>query len=214
MLMDQDANLKPSGNNSFELELKASPSFVGVEESVYRVYREPGQNSEEIRLVSARSNIEGKWEETASSKFDFFSFDPGINKFRLFYLNWDGTETKKSILLGAHNEIVMEKATHQIMQNQASCSSMSIGVQCFVLPQGVALNPLISVLVNQQEKLVPVGLTLRMLIQDEIRQPLTTVLSTLTVRKKFRNQLTDISFPKGSMEILKLPLQGGEQIRW
>ena len=85
---------------------------------------------------------------------------------------------------------------------------------CIVVPKAVAINPVVAVSINGEEKFQIRGTSLQTALQLSGQAKPETILPRLKITKPWKGQGTPVQFDPSSNAILKLILQGGETISW
>jgi hypothetical protein len=132
----------------------------------------------------------------AYSRLLFWTSRSSTNHYATFLTAWDRN--------------TLEKATRLFQaQPEGSCESVvAAGSMCLTLPNNVAVNPELRVRANGHEAFVPIGGTLRDLLnpnRDSTEPP-----KTLKVRRFYRGRL----IPVAGRELFGLVLMPGDEITW
>jgi hypothetical protein len=83
-----------------------------------------------------------------------------------------------------------------------------------MIPQDVAVVPHFTVTVNSKEVTVPTGASVGTAISASGEQNPERVIATLQLRRPYANTLAPVTFDRTKHDILRLPLRGGEDLRF
>jgi hypothetical protein len=238
-IAESKVNASQTGLN---IELRASPDLIGYETAWYDV--EPRARGGGARIVPlfAELNREGEVTRLQSPRVNYLEFDPAMAYFRmLFMTRRTGSNDHDIYVLAAPTQQKLERQTRALEEGTESCTAtagQSEGTArpglpqgeklaaaaaqaapgepegaCVIAPRQVAIVALLRLTVQGKEVAVHTGAVLGNAL-EEAGVAAEQVLPTLMVRKLYEGRLTPVEFPAGRIDILALPLSGGEEIRW
>jgi len=212
-IMESSRVTGSSNSMNLTVEGKSSANLLGFETAWYAVRPKPMPNAigYEIVPISAEKHVGGTTEAEAGPVRNYFQFAPQAAFYRLFYKTDQGTT--KIVIAGAATRAELDRAAPALDSDPDACRKFGAGM-CVVLPQHVAANPDVVVMVNGREVALPVGASVRSAIQAGGEKDPPRVLAQLSVRRLYRGKLVPVEFDRTSQEILGLILFGGEEISW
>lgn len=231
-----------ASHTGLNIELRASPDLIGYETAWYAV--EPRGRGGGARIVPlfAELNRDGEVTRLNSPRVNYLEFNPAMAYFRmLFMARRTGSNDHDIYVLAAPTQQKLERQTRALEAGTESCTptatqsegttssgppqgekGAAAAVQaapgepegaCVIAPRQVAIVALLRITVQGKEVAVHTGAVLANALQ-EAGVAAEQVLPTLVVRKLHEGRLTPVEFPAGRIDILTLPLSGGEEIRW
>ena len=201
--------IESSRIDGLSIEVKSSDALLGFEAAWYAVRPRQSGVGFEIVPLSAEKHVAGGTEALAAPARNYFQFAPQAAFYRLFYKTDRGAT--RIVIAGAATRAALDSLSRELDGDTGACERSAM---CVVMPQYVAANPDVVVLVNGREVPVPVGATIRAAIQANGEKDPARVLGQLQVRRLFRGKPAVVEFDRTSQEILGLILFGGEEIAW
>jgi hypothetical protein len=197
--------------NDMAGEVSGPDHLVGYEVAWYRARRKAVGTGVAISPFSAERRIGAHVERESEPSLDYFTFPPDAAFFRVLYKS---TATDyAAIIIAAKHQSELDRPA----QPAAAAAEFRKSPQqyyCRLVPVRVAITGFVPVQVNQSEVLVPwrgtVGEAIRLGGEPEPE----SILAKLAVYKRFEDKPIEITIDHNSRAILKLPLVGGEIIRW
>jgi hypothetical protein len=189
------------------VEVRASPNLLGYERAWYAVRRVPGHLSLQIEPLSAERHIDGRTEPRSAPGTNYFRFDRDAAYYRLLY-----RADRTIVVVGASSRADLERKTREMSADTAVCQSLA-GHSCAVVPANVGVNPEILIMVNGQERALPIGSTVTAAIRGGGAR-LEEVLPRLTLQRAYAGRLVRVEFDRAANDILALRLSGGEVLTW
>jgi hypothetical protein len=202
-------------DTSLTLTAKASDNLLGYETSVYVLRPKTGQPGNDIVPVSSERHLisTGANELLPKPSVDYFDFPSQAAFYRFFYESWRNDFSALMIAAATPAELDQLTANFEAKGAEASCKDLDLRM-CVQIPKDVAVNPFVAITVNGAETLVSPGTTLRQIILAAKRSNPDSVLETLRVQRQWRDRTIPVLYDRGDLEILALPIQGGEIVSW
>jgi hypothetical protein len=142
---------------------------------------------------------------------NYFESMDAASFYGLFY---KGGQTEfTALLVGGLTKADLDRRIKMLESDTASCEILKNEL-CVTIPKRAAINPMVLVTVNNQEKLLNWGATIGVAISSAgVRQP-ASVLPQLSVSKLYGERSAPLQFNHSDSAILSLILMGGETISW
>lgn len=195
-------------DRSLSVAVKASPNFLGYETAWYKMEPKPGGIGERFAFVAGESRIGDQVTTETLPRTDYFVFAPGAAYFRLFFLTRISKADHDIAILGAPTAGALDEMTTRLQENPEDCR------MCVMIPQDVAVVPHIAVTVNGKEVAVPTGASVATALSASGERNPERVISELQLRRPYANTLAPVIFDRTKPYILRLPLRGGEDLRY
>jgi hypothetical protein len=221
--------------------VQTSPDLIGYEMAWYAVEPLP-QGGSRIVPRYADFHREGDLTRQPAPRVNHLDFDPEMAYFRMLFMARRMTSSNDHdiFLVAAPTQPLLEERTRELEIDASVCkpsatfSSADRGATggsqsasrgsalpypnatrttCTIAPRQVAVVAFIPVQVQGKEVLVHPGATLANALREagaEVGQ----VLPTLVVSKPYGGDLAPVKALGEKTDLLRLPLSGGEQIRW
>lgn len=203
-----------SGNGvTLNLTAKSTDNLIGFERAIYKVQRNPNGNGYSITPQYADRHIDGNIERNAQPVTNYFRFPPMAAYFRFFYKTGENDFTALVVAARTPGELDVRTSQLSASNSAALCQKESENM-CIVVPKAVAINPVVAVSINGEEKFQIRGTSLQTALQLSGQTKPETILPRLKITKPWKGQATPVQFDPSSNAILKLILQGGETISW
>lgn len=203
-----------SGNGvTLTLTVKSTDNLIGFERAVYKVQRNPNGNGYSITPQYADRHIDDKIERNAQPVTNYFQFPPAAAYFRFFYKTGENDFTALVVAARTPGELDVRTSQLSASNSAALCQKESESM-CIVIPKAVAINPVVAVSINSEEKFLIRGTSLQTALQQTGQTKPEALLPRLKITKLWKGQPTPVQFDTSSNAILKLILQGGETISW
>ncbi len=203
-----------SGNGvTLNLTAKSTDNLIGFERALYKVQRIPNGNGYSITPQYADRHIDGKIERNAQPVTNYFRFPPEGAHFRVFYKTGENDFTALVVAARTPDELDVRTGKLSASNSAALCQKESENM-CILIPKAVAINPVVAVSINGEEKFQIRGTSLQTALQLSGQTKLETILPRLKITKPWKGQPTPVQFDPTSSAILELILQGGETISW
>ncbi len=195
-------------DRSISLDVKASADFLGYETDWYKADPKSDGIGEHLVFVAGESRIGDQVNKEARPRHDYFVFAPDDAYFRLFFLTRISRADHDIAILGAPTTAELDEMTSRLQENPDDCR------RCVMIPKEVAVVPYLAVTVNGKEVAVPAGALLATAILASGEHNPEYVVTTLQLRRPYANTLAPVTFDRAKADILRLPLRGGEDLRW
>ncbi len=192
---------------------RATGNAIGYEQAWYGVRPKANGVGFTIAPLGAEQNIQGKTEHRPRPATNYFPFPDDAAFYRLFY-KADQTEFT-ALVVAARTRAELERRTEALGTGTASCEKLNNEL-CVALPKNVGVNPLLAVMVNGSEVLVPWGGTVWGAIAkaEGTGRDAAMLLPRLAIFRLYHGRPAPVEFDRSSPEILHLVLAGGETISW
>jgi len=197
-----------SGDRSLAVVVKPTSNFLGYETVWYKMEPRPGGSGERFTFMSGESRTGDQVNTEARPRIDYLVFAPDAAYFRLFFLTRISKADHDIAILGAPTPAALDEMTSRLQENPQDCSG------CVMIPQDVAVVPHFAVTVNGKEVAVPIGASVATAISASGEQNPDRAIATLQLRRPYANTLAPVTFDRTKHDILRLPLRGGEDLRF
>lgn len=156
-------------------------------------------------------HINGETERSSRTIQNYFQSLSGASFYELFY---KGGQTEfTALLVGGATKADLDRRTKLLETGAASCEILN-NEMCVAIPKRVAINPMVLVTVNGDEKLLNWGASVGSAIGSAGVQQLNSVLPRLSISKPYGDRTAVLEFNRMDSEIFSLKLMGGEIISW
>lgn len=135
---------------------------------------------------------------------------------RYFFRTWRVSGNRRIALLAAARRDLLAPFTKRFEADpERFCASMlkSEGT-CVAVPDSAVVTPEVKTHVNGQVMFIPFGGTIADILRAAKVRQLAAVLPSLTVQRVYNGVLYPIDFDRTRLEILRVVVVGGEDIRW
>jgi hypothetical protein len=194
------------------IDMRAA-DFLGFETAWFEIKPNVNEAGAQIAFLSAEDNTAGKITRQSAPHLDYFKFEDGAAYYRLFYLTRISAADHNIAVMAAPTKGDLEEQTKRFVADPSFCTGATSRM-CVFIPDLVAVQPHLVVMVRGSTVAVPVGGKLQDALKAAgVTQP-ETVLPTLTVQRRYAGGLVPVIFNRSQPEILDLLLLGGEDIRW
>jgi hypothetical protein len=203
-----DTASEVSGNgNTLDIAVKASDNLVGYETAWYAAQSRPEGIGSTIIPLYAERHLQDRTERIAQPATNYLQFPADAKFYRLFYKS--GQTDYTALVVAATTRAELDRRSALLNTPATSCDQL-----CVAIPRRVAINPMVSVTVNDAEAMVAWGATVAEAIRGAGERQPTAVLPKLAVSRLYNGYPTPVDFDRSSPAILRLPLTGGEVIAW
>ena len=205
-----------TGNDrSLNVDIRESDEAIGVETSWYALRPKAHGLGTVIVPLSTDRRVGDQTTQAEGPPHNRFPFAPDIGFYRLIYkADVEGNGTTTEIIVGAPDRSELQRRTRRVLDDFDACK-VSDPELCAVIPRRVALNPVMTVMVNGRTTRVGIRGTVRSaVLQSGGPRRTEDVLPTLSVRKPYAGKLAEVEFDRASGAILDMVLMGGEAIAW
>ncbi len=217
-----DQPIVSSGRNgAVNIDQIANPDLRGYEIAWYDVKDRDDGPGFYIAPRSAELHLAGKVEQQDAPSAYRFVFEPGARWFRFFVKTRLSANDYNIVLLSAPTASVLEARTENFQKDAAAFLRSAGNTSYVAITKEIEVNPYIRVKVNGVETDVPVGSSIRQVIEQKAgRGTASNALARLTVVKPYhaqkvsRARLCPVEWDHRTQDILNLVLEGGEQIAW
>lgn len=199
--------------HTLNLTVKSSPDLLGYESAWYALKPRKAGPALTIEPISAQANVGKQVVDEGAPRRNYFTFSPVASYFRLFFLTRVSRADHDIAVLGARTPTELERLTERFEANPDTCAAEPAGT-CVLIPAEVAVLPHVTVSVNGDTSTIWAGATLADVVRLRGVADPKTVLPTLTVRRPYGRGLMPVQFDRTEGAILRLPLIGGEDMRW
>jgi hypothetical protein len=196
------------------IELRAPADLIGYETAWFAVEPRAGGGG---RLVPqfAEFHREGEVTRQDRPRANFLVFGSRMAYFRMLFMARRTESSDHDIfVLAAASQAELETRTRALEAGTEECEAATLQSTCIIAPRQVAIVAFLRVSVRGEEVLVHPGATLYHALEEGGVSEPAKLLPTLAVRKAYQRRLVPVEFPRASIDILALPLAGGEEIRW
>jgi hypothetical protein len=201
-----------SGNgNSLTVTLKSSDNLVGYETAWYAAQSRTGGVGFTITPLYAERHVNNETERRAQPATNYLQFPPDAAFYRLFYKS--GQTDYTALVVAAPTRAELERRIGVLDTGAASCDQPH-GELCVAIPRRVAVNPMVPVTVNGVEVMVAWGATVAEAIRNAGERQPEAVLPKLAISRLYNGHLAPVDFDHASPAVLRLILNGGEEISW
>lgn len=208
---DPIVDIKANSNYSLSVDVKSSADLKGYETAWYALQPKPSAIGFDIVPLYADRTIGGSTERVSRPETIYFRFPSTAAFYRLIYKANQTDFT--AIVIAAPTRPELDRRTHLLEAGPVSCATLS-NDSCLEIPRRVAINPMLSVMVNAKETYITPGTDVGGAIRTAgARDPQASV-STLIVSRLYNGKPTPVDFDRSSNAILRLTLKGGESISW
>ena len=214
-------NVSKGPNGSINVELVANPDLSGYEIAWYDVKDRDDGRGFYIAPRSAELHIAGKVEQEQAPGTNRFVFEPAARWFRFFVKTRLSANDYNIVLLSGPTASDLETRTADFHKDAPAFLGSASKTSYVAIAKEIEVNPYIRVRVNGVETDVPMGSTIRQVIEQTAgRGAASSALARLSVLKPYgvqkppRGRLSPVEWDHGTQDILNLTLEGGEQIAW
>lgn len=202
-----------AGNDGkLTVTLRTSKDFLGYETAWFGIQPLAGRPGARIVLLSVEDNVGGKLTHPTKPQLDYFQFPADAAFYRLFYLTRISKADHDIAVLAAPTQAELEELTQRFAADPEICGM--IAGRCILIPRESAVVPHIVVTAAGSEIPVVTGGTVRDALKAAGVTTPVSILPTLGVQRRYAGRLVPVLFNRSQPEILDLPLNGGEVIRW
>jgi hypothetical protein len=187
----------------------SSPNLIGYETAWYAIGSRPNGHGLAISPQYAERHIDGQTELRDQPATNYLRFPSDAAFYRLFYKSGETDYT--AIVLAAHNWPELNQSTKVLADG--SCNKLASKL-CIAIPKRVAINPFISVKVNDADVVIPWGSTLAQAIRQSGQPRPSAVLAHLCLQRPYKGRLLRVEFDRNDPAILSMILNGGEVVSW
>jgi hypothetical protein len=203
-----------SGNGkTLTVDVKSSANFLGYETAWWNIEPRPDRMGLLFVAGTAEARIGDKVTEEAQPRFNYLRFSPDAAYFRLFFLTRISHADHDIAILSARSLPELDDETAKLEENPNACGTPAKPL-CVLVPKEVAVVPHIVVTVNGKGIPILAGGRLRDAILAAGEKNPQQVLTTLAFQRSYAGALTAVDFDRAKPDILDLPLNGGEDIKW
>lgn len=211
----------PNGSINVELTTKENPDLRGYEIAWYDIKERNDGAGFYIAPRSAEVHIAGKVEQVAGPATNQFAFEPGARWFRFFVKTRLSANDYNIVLLSGASASDLETQSANFQKDAAVFREAAGKASYVVIAKEIEVNPYTRVTLNGVETDVPMGSSIRDAIEQTAGRGTAvnalarlSVLKPYRVRKGMRARLVPVAWDHQKQDILKLTLEGGEQIAW
>ncbi|HYL77860.1 MAG TPA: hypothetical protein VEU96_26850 [Bryobacteraceae bacterium] len=202
-----------AGNDGkLTVTLHSSKDFLGYETAWFGIQPLADRPGARIVALSTEDNLGGKLTHPSKPQLDYFQFPADAAFYRLFYLTRISRADHDIAVLAAPTQAELEELTQRFAADPEICAS--IAGRCILIPRESAVVPHIVVTAAGSEIPVVTGGTVRDALKAAGVPKPEAVLPTLAVQRRYAGRPVPVLFNRTQPEILDLPLNGGEDIRW
>jgi hypothetical protein len=196
------------------LTVKASADLVGVETAWYAVEADVKRPGAHIVFLSAEDRMGDSVSHPDRPRLDFLHFAPNAAYYRLFTITRLSQSDHDTLVLAAPTPSILAEETKSLEADSSQCGVLAVSGACVEVPHDTALAKAPMVKVNGKElAVVGNGTVLDVLLSAGITQP-KSVLETLHIERLYLGRLTPVVFNRANLDVLNLPLSGGELLHW
>lgn len=202
-----------NSDGSLNVDARSSADLLGYETAWYEIERRGSGFA--IRELTAESHLVNQsGEKPGKLNAPWDRLNPTAVYYRVLYLTRSSSQDRDALLLAESTHARIEAVTAAIAANPALCQSGSYRSTCVVLPRQAALTAHVQVSLNGSTVAVPVGSSLRGLLDAQAGEKPESLLRRLRILKPYRGALAGVEFDRLSPAILDLRLRGGESVSW
>jgi hypothetical protein len=202
-------------NGSITVELKANPDLTGYEVAWYDVRKREDGPGFHIAPRTAEVHIAGKVEQEPAPRVNPFVFEPTARWFRFFLITRASANDYDMVLLSAPTASDLEARTELFRRDAAGYLRSADKATYAAMTREIGVNPYVRVRVNGVETDIPVGDSIRQVIEASTgRGQAANALPHLTILKPHGGKLCRVEWDHSARDILSLTLEGGEEIAW
>jgi hypothetical protein len=199
-----DEPLQTTGDgNSLNLTLKAPAGFIGYETAVYSTQPKPSGGFA-ITALYADRHINQTTEHTPKPATNYFNFAANAAYYRLIMKS--GQTNFTALVIAAPTRAELSRESVLADSADGSCDKLPPG-HCIAIPKRVAINEMIPVKVNGNDLLVRWAADVAEALRDARIRSTDVVLI-----RPWKGHAVPVNVDSGNQSVLKLPLQGGEEI--
>jgi hypothetical protein len=204
--------LETSGSgNSLTVTLKSSDNLIGYETAWYGALSKTSGVGFTITPLYAERHVNSDTERRAQPATNYIQFPPDAAFYRLFYKS--GQTDYTALVVAAPTRAELERRIGVLDAASGSCDQLQ-GELCVAIPRRVAINPMVPVTVNGVEVMVAWGATVAEAIRNAGERQPEAVLPKLAVSRLYNGHLAPVDFDHSSPAVLRLILNGREEISW
>ncbi len=200
-------------DRALTVDLKSSSGPLGYETAWWTLQPRTDRNGVHFVAGPAEARIGDKLTQEAQPRFNYFQFTPDAAYFRLFFLTRLSRADHDIAILSAPTIYDLDEKTARLEENPGACGTPA-EPQCILIPKLVAVVPHIAVTVNGKEVAIPAGGRLGDALLAAGEKNPQQALATLAVQRFYAGVLTGVDFDRAEPDILNLPMNGGENIRF
>jgi hypothetical protein len=192
-----------SGNT---VTIRTGSEFMGMETAYYTVAAKPASSGLKVDLLSVERTIDGKSQPATEPVERFLDLPEWVSQIRLFFLTRAARSDNDVTIIGARSAALLELATERFQVDPDNyCKQEGEGVVCRAIPAGIAVAPMVAVVVNGTAVYVPPGST--------VRQAAPAAPDSVRVMRRYGAQYLPVQ-PQADARLSNIVLLGGERISW
>jgi hypothetical protein len=197
--------------NTLSIDGRFTENLLGYETTSYSVQSRSKLPGVTVAPLSTERHIAGQTQRVSQPNQNYFQSLGAASFYGLFY---KGGETEfTALIVGGVTKADLDRRRKLLEAGVASCEMLN-NEMCVAVPKRVAINPMVMVTVNGDEKYLSWGSTVGAALRAAGVQQLNAVLPRLSVSKPYGERPTPVEFSRTDSAILNLILMGGEIISW
>jgi hypothetical protein len=211
----------PNGSINIDLTTKENPDLRGYEIAWYDIKERNDGPGFYIAPRSAELHVGGKVEQVAAPGTNQFVFEPAARWFRFFVKTRVSANDYNIVLMSGSTASDLETRSVNFQKDAAAFLQAAGKASYVVIAKEIEVNPYTRVKVNGIETDVPMGSSIRQVIEQIAgRGSASNALARLSVLKPYRIQksprtrLSPVEWDRRTQDILNLTVEGGKQIAW
>jgi hypothetical protein len=205
-----DATTTVNGN-TVTIEGRFTENLLGYEMTWYSAQARSRLPGVTVAPLLTERHIKGETERVSQPALNYFQSLSAASFYGLFY---KGGQTEfTALIVGAVTKADLDRRRKLLEAGVTSCEMLN-NEMCVTVPKRVAINPMVPVTVNGEEKLLNWGATVGAALRASGVQKLDALLPQLSVLKPYGERPTAVEFNPADSAILSLILMGGEIISW
>jgi hypothetical protein len=205
-----EATATVSGN-TVNINGRFTENLLGYEMTWYAAQARNRLSGVTVAPLSTERHINGGIERASQPILNYFQPLNAASFYGLFY---KGGQTEfTALIVGGVTKADLNRRTKLLETGIASCEMLNNEL-CVTVPKRAAINPMVAVTVNGEEKLLNWGATVGAAIRAAGIQQLDSVLPQLSILKPYGDRTAAVEFNHSDSSIFNLIVMGGEKISW
>ena len=201
-------------DGNLSIAVRSSRNLIGYEESWYSI---ESTRDGVLRASLERTTLfqDGEGKELQQPTVTRFRLVPESRFVRMIYFTRVADASDHDVLIvSAARRSELEDRSRKVRENPSTCNASRAVDWCMENSLEVSFNLYVEVEYNGVSKVVIPGIRLGSFLTQETGMSIPQPLERVQIRRPYRNRLISVDFDPSSADVLSLPLQGGEEIRF
>jgi hypothetical protein len=204
-----------AGANSVSPDKAQTPTdLIGYETAIYDVSRSKN-GTVEVKTLSIDLEPVGGAKQGDLTRTDYLKGEPAPGFVRLYFKPKHAMKDYGAAMLIAESQGKLNESSGEFEENpDAYCTAAHTGTKCIAFPKYAAVNAEIEIRVKKKALYLPLSSTIGDALTTAGVDDPKAVAAKLTLTRLWNSHRVPVKFDRDSMAILKLPLLGGDHIRF